>query len=189
MGVALFIPVATTIWGATYYVAPIAERVRHPLHGLLKASGGVGQAFGVPGLALFLLMWLYPIRKWLGAVRSLGSVRVRSRWKRFGRIGFRSRRAQAGFPPLGIIAAEFVAESGSGGVNVAGLNAPRTTLETGSGRVALDLECSRRLLDIDFPLELDSQSSNHLRVRVGRGRGSIEIGTGSGRVTVRPRTS
>lgn len=72
----LLLPLAATVWGASYYFAPIAERVRHPLHALLKASGTVGQAFGVLGLALFLFMWLYPIRKWLGAVRGLGSVAV-----------------------------------------------------------------------------------------------------------------
>jgi len=74
LGVALFVPAAVTVWGATYYFAAVADRVRHPLHGLLKASGDVGQAFGVLGLALFLFMWLYPVRKWLGAIRGLGSV-------------------------------------------------------------------------------------------------------------------
>ncbi len=74
--IGLVVPVVVTLWGASYYFAPAAERVRHPLHSMLKASGTLGQAFGVAGLALFLFMWLYPIRKWLGAIRGLGSVAV-----------------------------------------------------------------------------------------------------------------
>ena len=72
----LITPIVVTAWGASYYFAPITERVRHPMHALLKASGTVGQAFGVLGLCLFLFMWLYPIRKWLGAIRGLGSVAI-----------------------------------------------------------------------------------------------------------------
>ncbi len=124
-----------------------------------------------------------------------------------------------GISAEGIIAAEFTAETGSGGIRIDRLNAPRAVLETGSGGVALDLErspeslhietgsggvtlttprdlnarleieCSRRLLDIDFPLDVESQNSRRFRGRVGNGKGSIEIGTGSGRVAVRPRAS
>lgn len=74
--IGLVVPVVVTLWGASYYFASAAERVRHPLHSMLKASGTLGQAFGIAGLALFLFMWLYPIRKWLGAIRGLGSVAV-----------------------------------------------------------------------------------------------------------------
>jgi hypothetical protein len=74
LSVGLLLPAMVTLWGSTYYFASAAERVRHPLHAALKASGAVGQAFGVLGLALFLFMWLYPLRKMLGGIRGLGSV-------------------------------------------------------------------------------------------------------------------
>ncbi len=59
-----------SIAGLPYYVLPIGERVRHPLHAWLKPSGYVGQTAGLLALALFLFMWLYPLRK-------------RVRWLRF----------------------------------------------------------------------------------------------------------
>lgn len=65
--------VATAIW-LPYYLAPAADRVRDPLHELLRPSGTIGQSFGIAGLALFLFMWLYPFRKKLGLVRWLGTV-------------------------------------------------------------------------------------------------------------------
>jgi len=69
-------PLAVTAWGIAYYAAPVAERVRSPLHALLRPSGPVGQSFGILGLALFLFMWLYPMRrsiKWLAWTGALGS--------------------------------------------------------------------------------------------------------------------
>jgi hypothetical protein len=50
--------------------------MRAPLHSLLKPSGVVGQGFGVLGLALFLFMWLYPLRRgirWLAWTGPLGA--------------------------------------------------------------------------------------------------------------------
>ncbi|MBI3448605.1 MAG: hypothetical protein HY049_06800 [Acidobacteria bacterium] len=49
--------------GLSYYAAPPAVRVRHPLHAWLRASGYIGQSLGIISLALFLFLWLYPIRK------------------------------------------------------------------------------------------------------------------------------
>ncbi|HET9951182.1 MAG TPA: hypothetical protein VFS09_05240 [Candidatus Eisenbacteria bacterium] len=74
LAVALILPIGVTLWGASYYFAAAAERVRHPLHALLRPSGTLGQSFGFLGLAFFLFMWLYPIRKKLGAALALGSV-------------------------------------------------------------------------------------------------------------------
>ena len=54
--VLLAVPVLVTAWGLPYYSAPLAQRLRHPLHALLKSSGPVGLAFGVLALALFLFM-------------------------------------------------------------------------------------------------------------------------------------
>ena len=72
--VLLAIPTLVTAWGLPYYLAPLAQRLRHPLHPLLKSSGPVGLAFGAVALTLFLFMWLYPFRKkarwlaWTGPV-------------------------------------------------------------------------------------------------------------------------
>ena len=74
--VLLAIPLALTAWGFAYYAAPVADRVRSPLHALLRPSGAIGQSFGVLGLSLFLFMWLYPLRrsiKWLAWTGALGS--------------------------------------------------------------------------------------------------------------------
>ncbi len=73
--VALALPTLVTAWGLPYYVLPLAQRLRHPLHGLLKPSGALGLAFGVLAISLFLFMWLYPLRKharWLGWTGSVG---------------------------------------------------------------------------------------------------------------------
>ncbi len=63
-----------TLVGLPYYVLPIGERVRHPLHAWLKPSGHVGQAAGILALALFLFMWLYPLRKRVSWLRFTGSL-------------------------------------------------------------------------------------------------------------------
>jgi hypothetical protein len=59
--------VAVNVAGATYYLAPLGVRVRHPLHPWLRSSGYVGQTLGILSLALFLFLWVYPIRKKYGA--------------------------------------------------------------------------------------------------------------------------
>jgi len=52
-----------TLFGLPYYLSPAAERVRHPLHPWLKPSGYIGQSAGLLALAIFLFLWLYPLRK------------------------------------------------------------------------------------------------------------------------------
>jgi hypothetical protein len=64
---------ALSLPGLPYYLAPLAVRARHPLHPWLKPSGYVGQSAGLLALAMFLFLWLYPLRK-------------RIRWLRFGRL-------------------------------------------------------------------------------------------------------
>jgi hypothetical protein len=54
---------AVTVAGASYYFAPVGERVRSPLHAWLKPSGWVGQAAGILALLIFLSLWLYPLRR------------------------------------------------------------------------------------------------------------------------------
>jgi hypothetical protein len=66
--------VAVAVWGAPYYVASSAERLRHPLHAWFRPSGYVGQSAGILTFAGFLFMWLFPLRKrvrkaaWAGPV-------------------------------------------------------------------------------------------------------------------------
>ena len=60
--------------GAHYYLQPMAGRVRSPLHAWLKSSGYIGQSAGILALALFLFLWLYPLRKkfrWLAFTGAL----------------------------------------------------------------------------------------------------------------------
>jgi hypothetical protein len=61
--------------GATYYGTPLLERPRHGLHEAFKPSGRVGHGVGVVGGALLLLLFLYPARKRIRALRGLGSLR------------------------------------------------------------------------------------------------------------------
>jgi hypothetical protein len=69
--------VAANLAGAAYYRLPIAERVRSPLHAILKPSGIVGQTAGLLALAIFVFLWLYPLRKKWRALAFTGSV---GRW-------------------------------------------------------------------------------------------------------------
>jgi hypothetical protein len=56
-------------YGFSYYTLSAAERPFSPQHALLKPSGPVGVKLGMFGLAMFLVIFLYPLRKkwaWLG---------------------------------------------------------------------------------------------------------------------------
>ena len=55
--------VGLTVAGAGYYFAELGERVRSPLHPWLRPSGYVGQPAGLVALAIFLFLWLYPLRR------------------------------------------------------------------------------------------------------------------------------
>lgn len=54
---------AINLAGLPYYMLPAAERVRSALHPWLKPTGYVGQTAGFLSFAMFLYMWLYPMRK------------------------------------------------------------------------------------------------------------------------------
>ena len=66
--------VAICVIGLPYYTAPMGERVRSVLHPWLKPAGYVGQSAGLLAIAVFIFLWLYPIRKkarwlaWTGSV-------------------------------------------------------------------------------------------------------------------------
>jgi hypothetical protein len=65
---------AICVLGFPYYILPVAERVRSPLHPWLKPAGYVGQSAGLLAIAIFIFLWLYPVRKkarwlaWTGTV-------------------------------------------------------------------------------------------------------------------------
>ena len=58
--------------GASYYTLGLEERPYSPLHSQLRSSGTIGLKLGFVGLAMFGVLFLYPLRK---------------RWKWLGRIG------------------------------------------------------------------------------------------------------
>lgn len=71
------VTLAASAAGLPYYMAPIAERVRHPMHVWLKPSGYIGQSAGLLALALFLFMWLYPMRRRIPRLAHVGRI---TRW-------------------------------------------------------------------------------------------------------------
>jgi hypothetical protein len=60
--------------GASYYLSPIAERVRHPLHPVFRSSGSIGQSAGILAFVIFIFLWLYPLRKRWKALAFTGAV-------------------------------------------------------------------------------------------------------------------
>ncbi len=74
--------VAANLVGLPYFLLSTVERVRSPLHPWFRPSGIIGQSAGIVAFALFLFLWLYPLRKkfkWLaftGSVASWLSVHV-----------------------------------------------------------------------------------------------------------------
>ena len=67
--------IGITVWGADYYSAGIGIRARHDMAAFFKPSGWVGQSAGMLTFAGFLFLWLYPLRKKIGAAGSwLGQV-------------------------------------------------------------------------------------------------------------------
>ncbi len=65
---------AVAALGAPYYLLSWQERLRSDLHEVLKPSGLVGQSAGLLAFALFLFLWLYPLRKRLSSMAFLGTV-------------------------------------------------------------------------------------------------------------------
>lgn len=62
---------AVSYSGFPYYRLAMSERAYSPLRTLFRPSGSVGLRLGFVGLGLFLLLFLYPIRKrwpWLGRI-------------------------------------------------------------------------------------------------------------------------
>lgn len=72
-GVGAFLYLAWT--GASYYLAPLPERPRHPLYWTRKPGGSVGIALGAAGLLMMTVMHAYSVRKRVRALRRLGPLR------------------------------------------------------------------------------------------------------------------
>jgi hypothetical protein len=77
MAVILATLAAINIAGAPYYRLSPGERARSPLHQLLRPSGVIGQSAGLVALAIFVFLWLYPLRKKYKRLAFTGSV---ARW-------------------------------------------------------------------------------------------------------------
>jgi SAM-dependent methyltransferase len=54
---------ALCVYGVGYYILPADARLLSPRHAILKPSGSIGNALGIVGGVLLLLMYLYPLRK------------------------------------------------------------------------------------------------------------------------------
>jgi hypothetical protein len=63
--------IGLAVYGANYYTLPLEDRPYSPKHELLKPSGLIGVNLGVLGTALFIIIFLYALRKvwpWLGRI-------------------------------------------------------------------------------------------------------------------------
>ena len=69
-GVALLTLLA--LYGGSYYSLSVEQRPYSPLHSQLRSSGSIGLKLGILGVAMFGVLFLYPLRK---------------RWKWLARIG------------------------------------------------------------------------------------------------------
>lgn len=66
---AIALVVGLSVYGFSYYTLSSAERPFSPKHVLLRPSGSIGLKLGFLGFAIFLGIFLYPLRKawpWLG---------------------------------------------------------------------------------------------------------------------------
>jgi hypothetical protein len=74
LAVATVVLVAANVAGANYYRLAMAERVRSPMHVYLRPAGYVGQTAGILAVAIFIFLWLYPLRKKFRGLAWMGSV-------------------------------------------------------------------------------------------------------------------
>ena len=72
---AIAINLAIFIYGFDYYKLSAIDRPFSPKHHLLRPSGPVGLYLGFFGVALFVGIFLYPIRKHWPWLASIGSTR------------------------------------------------------------------------------------------------------------------
>jgi len=67
--------VALTVYGFDYYTLGSADRPFSPKHLALKPSGTIGIKLGFLGVAMFLVIFLYPLRKHWGWLMKKGNSR------------------------------------------------------------------------------------------------------------------
>jgi hypothetical protein len=65
--------VALTVHGYDYYSLGTADRPFSPKHHALRPSGRIGVNLGIMGLGMFLVIFLYPLRKRWGWLRMQGN--------------------------------------------------------------------------------------------------------------------
>ena len=68
-GAAALLIVALSVFGWDYYTMPLELRPFSPKHELLRPSGTIGLNLGIVGVVLFVIIFLYALRKaipWLG---------------------------------------------------------------------------------------------------------------------------
>jgi hypothetical protein len=67
--IAAFLSLVQLAYGFNYYILSQADRALSPKHAFLKPSGTIGLRLGMIAFVLFLIVYIYPLRKfwpWLG---------------------------------------------------------------------------------------------------------------------------
>ena len=72
---ALAMIAALAVYGADYYTLPIEQRPFSAKYALLRPAGEIGIKLGILGLGMFLVIFLYPLRKRWGWLARQGSTR------------------------------------------------------------------------------------------------------------------
>ena len=71
--------VSLLVTGASYYTLSLEDRPYSPLHAQLRSSGTIGLRLGMIGVAMFGVLFLYPLRKRIKWLARIGATR---RWLR-----------------------------------------------------------------------------------------------------------
>jgi hypothetical protein len=66
--------------GFSYYILPVDQRPLSPLHPQLRSSGTIGLRLGILAAGMFVILFLYPLRKRSQRLSRIGSTR---RWLNF----------------------------------------------------------------------------------------------------------
>jgi hypothetical protein len=75
VSVLLSVWILAVLGGFDYYRTPVAVRAYVPVHRLLRPSGPAGQMFGVVGVALMLVPFLYVARKRIKGMKNIGTIK------------------------------------------------------------------------------------------------------------------
>jgi hypothetical protein len=72
---ALSLMAAVGVYGFPYYILSLEDRPLSPLHAALRPSGTIGLRLGMLALCLYCILFLYPIRKRVKWLASIGKTR------------------------------------------------------------------------------------------------------------------